>query len=338
MSHAARVVRRCRARVEPMPRTGRSWSVIPIGAALVLTYVRPFSASAGTEREGICGPLRDAPSRSAGGIARRPSYTPGEVDRLIRREAGGARDSRRSTGYTQITLQFALNRRHRRRGSRTCRPRSTRAARQLPPAHAIAADLSRRPIPADAPILVLGADARTTLPITTVDDYAETHPRAEAVAGSAASALVQRSAASSIRRCASSSIRRSSPRTASISRTCATALSNVNVNQPKGSHVRPDRAPIPCTTNDQLLRPQLTGTTRSSPTATAARCGCHDVGADGIDRTRRTNAAAGWASSARSRSAFSGSPAPTSSRRWTRSGRSCRSSSSRCRRPSISRC
>ena len=92
----------------------------------------------------------------------------------------------RSLGSTRVTLQFDLSPRHRRRRRATCRRRSTPRARQLP------TGLPNNPTyrkvnPADAPIMILaltsrrltrGADVRRRLD----------HPRAEALAGRAASA------------------------------------------------------------------------------------------------------------------------------------------------------
>ena len=126
----------------------------------------------------------------------------------------------------------------------------------------------RKVNPADSPILILSV-VSDSLPLTVVDDYADTM-LAQQISQISASARC-RSAASRSRRSASSSIRPSSLRAGCRSKTCALPLSIATVNPPKGNVDGATRS-FTIYANDQLTERRTPGTTSSSPTATVRRC------------------------------------------------------------------
>ena len=82
-------------------------------------------------------------------------------------------------GSTSITLQFDLDRDIDAAATdvqAAIKPRSGQLPENLP-----TPPTYRKVNPADAPILILALTS-TTLPLTEVDDFAETHPRAEDLA------------------------------------------------------------------------------------------------------------------------------------------------------------
>ena len=122
-----------------------------------------------------------------------------------------------SMGYTQITLQFALSD-NINAAAQLVQTAINAAAGQLPK-NMPSPPTYHETNPADAPVLVLGLTS-DTLPITTVDDYAESII-AQKISQLPGVGLVG-SAASNTRPFASSSIPHSLPQTGLTWRTCGT--------------------------------------------------------------------------------------------------------------------
>ena len=177
-----------------------------------------------------------------------------------------------SLGYTQITLQFALND-DINAAATLVQAAINAASGQLPK------DMPTPPTyhetnPADAPILVLGLTS-DTLPITTVDDYAESILAQKlsqvpgvglvSIGGEQHPAIRDQFDPAQL---AANGLDLEDVRT---------ALTNVSVDQPKGSSVRPSARLHAADQRSDPAR-RRTGTSRSSPTATAGRSGYRDVG------------------------------------------------------------
>ena len=137
-----------------------------------------------------------------------------------------------------------------------------------------------RPIPADAPILTLALTSNT-LPLSKVEDLADTR-LAQKISQLPGVGLVSISGGQK------PAVRIQANPTALAAyglslEDLRTALGQANVNQAKGSFDGPRQA-YTIDANDQLLTSDAVRAARSSPTATARRCGSSDV-AD-VDRRR----------------------------------------------------
>ena len=155
-----------------------------------------------------------------------------------------------SLGYTQITLQFALN--DDINGAATLVQAAINAASGQLPTDMFTKPTYHETNPADAPILVLGLTS-DTLPITTVDDYAESilAQKLSQVAG-VGNVAIGGEQHPSIR------IQFNPAQLAANGldlEDVHTALTNVSVDQPKGALYGQVRS-YTLQTNDQILKPQ----------------------------------------------------------------------------------
>ena len=227
----------------------------------------------------------------------------------------------RAWGYTQITLQFSLEPRHRRRRPGRAGGHRRAPPRQLPP------DMPTPPSyqkvnPADQPILYLALTS-PTLPLSTLNEYAETlhgpaHLDGQRRGAGAGLRLAEVRGARPARPAA-----RWPPRGIGIDEV-ATAVAD-GEREPADRHaLRARRRPSPSRPTASSTNADALPAARSWPTATARRCASRTSGGciDSVENDkiaalvqRRQRAASCWPSSA--------SPAPTRSRWSTRSRRCC---------------
>ena len=219
-----------------------------------------------------------------------------------------------SLGTTAVTIQFDLNRNI--DGAANDVQAAINAAGGQLPKNLPSPPTYRKVNPADSPILLLSATS-DTLPLTTVDDAVD------------AQLAQQISQISGVAQVTIGGQQKPAIRIQiDPAKLVAKGLSLEDVRapdrdhhrrQPEGQHRRRDAQPTPSTPTTSC-RPRRTGTTSSSPTATAARCASATSARPSPGRKTPSRPPGPTASAACSWSCSS-SPAPTSSRPSTRSRR-----------------
>ena len=217
-------------------------------------------------------------------------------------------------GLTQITIQFALDR-NIDAAAQDVQAAITKVLPLLPP-EMPTPPTYQKVNPADQPVLYLAVSS-ATLPLYTVDEYAQTDlaQRISTISG-VAQVFVFGSQKYAVR--VQLDPRALAARGIGIDEVAA-ALARGNVNLPTGTLYGAHQAFSVQATgqlqNAAAFRPLIVAYRNGSPSSGAWWTAC-----------RRTRWRAGTTTSARSSWPSSASRAPTRSRSWTRSGRSCRSS------------